>query len=342
MNNKQKILVNTTYHSSKLYSLDCSMEEFRKKDNWGSAHNSITIYKDEVLDYIGTKYLHPSVPCNPYSCWIIEDSPIKERIGVIFQMETYNQNLTNCISAQDEIKLVKLNGCKVSDKTIINYYLELLTNNNKVTLPYLKEYSNGRNGAGSYDVYRSLTNSIVSTNILYVRTDYYNNMMFYTIAKDKDFEYIIAAKYVKDCEKDSTFNITTRTYFMDSSNIKDALNSFLKDKQAIKSYGIYNCHFHINLNKHNDKKDADGFYYYKPTKEAIKNSSPDFVSYIKTKELFSGSWQQLIGVEGEIINLSRKEIIDTSKYYCYNGIHRSRYSYENITKQEYDNFKNNE
>jgi hypothetical protein len=341
MNKLYKILTNTTYHSSKLYSIDCTVEEFRKRD-WGSAHGSTTILKDEILDYIGTKYLHPSVPCNPYSCWVIEDSPIKERIGMIFQIETYNQNLINYISAQDELKVVKLNGCRVTDKSIINYYLELLANNDKITLPYLKEYSDGRNGAGSYGVCRSLTNNIRSTNILYVRMDYYNNMMFYTIARDKDFEYIIAAKYVKECEKDSTFNITTGTYFMDSSNIKDTLDSFLKDKNAIKTYGIYNCHFKINLNKYNDKKDKDGFYYYKPTKEAIENSNSDLVSYIKTKELFSGSWQQLIGIEGEIINLSRKEIIDTSKYYCYNGIHRSRNRYENITKQEYENFKNNE
>lgn len=247
------------------------------------------------------------------------------------------ENKKAFIEADEEITVIKLNQCNANNKDIITYYLSLLSANNKVTLPYLKEFNDSRKGAGAYEVYHSLTNKITSTKTLYVKTEYYKNMMFYVIANDVNFEEIIAAKYVEDCIKDSTFNITISTYLMDGYDIKRVLFKFLNDNDAIKTYGLYNCHFHINLNKYNDKRDIDGFYYYKPTNKTIETSHPDLIYYVKTKELFSGYWQELGGVEGELIQYSKRK---THKTINGSGFNISRDRYETITKNEYENFRN--
>lgn len=242
MQNLIEVIIDTNYYSSAIYPLNIPLEEFKNKETFGSAGGNNTLRKGDVLEYLGTKTL--SHGHNPYSCWLIHKSEDKDTIGKIFQMETYNQSLINTRKLNAELSIILI-GSETEKEVIEEYYLSLLEDNNKVTLPYLSSCL--RSGAGAYSVTQSLKNRIQETEIIYVKKGYWENMMFDILSTEKDFSDIIAAKYVKKCVHENTFALETGIYWMDSNNIKRALNDFRGDKSAIKKYGFLNCHFKIHL-----------------------------------------------------------------------------------------------
>ncbi|WP_375559095.1 hypothetical protein ACE193_15305 [Bernardetia sp. OM2101] len=235
--NLLEVLTDTSYHSSAIYKIDIPVEEFVQKETFGSAHNKTTLLKGDVLQYLGYKtLLHGH---NPYCCWLIKNSKHKNRVGKIFQMEVFNQSLINTKKVGEKLLITITDSSETQKETIAEQYMKLLSINNKLTLPYLVNASNG--GAGSYYLVESLKNKFPTTSAIFVKSGYWNNMKFDILATDKDFTKVFAALFNKNEIHKNTFEPRINGYYQYEGNC--ALKSYLSDKKEVKSNGLYGCFF---------------------------------------------------------------------------------------------------